>query len=250
MAALQRLPALLATNDVEALRGFLVLPFDPAGGLTACEFNGLKNSAADLLLRQPDVPADLVVDFAAMYLDTEYDSVWRDYCLQFLSAGHEVLSGRDGPDVSEARSAAVEVLRAATGDRTETYAGTALLGLNAISGRDTEAVKAAEVATLAADVAKDERASEACRITALRVAGASGAAAVLPGARELAQTGETETLRQAAVATIGDLGTADDQELLDALAHDPDKYVAATAKQAAERLRKRQAERTVEGELP
>jgi hypothetical protein len=31
---------------------------------------------------------------------------------------------------------------------------------------------------------------------------------------------------------------------------DYDKYVAATAKQAAERLRKRRAERTAEGEQP
>jgi hypothetical protein len=233
----------LSTNDAESLRDWLATPYDPANGLNLREFNGLKNSAADLLLQQPDLPAGLVVDFAAMFLDSLYDSVWRDYCLQFLSAGHEKLSNRTDPDAASARTIALETLRTATSQRTETFAGTALLGLEAISRREPATVRPSEVATLATTVAKDEQASEPCRITALRVAALTGATAVLPTARDLAQTGETEMLRQSAVATIGDLGTAADRELLDALAHDNDKYVAATATRATETLKKRIAAR-------
>jgi hypothetical protein len=241
MAALQHLPMVLSTNDAEDLHVWLTTPYDPASGLSLREFNGLKNTAADLLLQQPRVPADLVADFAAMFLDSSYDSVWRDYCLQFLSAGHEKLAGRSDPEVAEARTAAVDTLRVATEQRIETFAGTALLGLEAISRREPTIVKPSEVATRAVAVAKDEQASEPCRITALRVAALTGASDVLPTARDLAQTGETEMLRQSAVATIGDLGTTVDQELLDALTHDSDKYVATIATKAADALRKRVA---------
>ena len=85
----------------------------------------------------------------------------------------------------------------------------------------------------------DDRASEPCRITALRVAALHGAKEVLPVARELAQTGETEMLRMAAIASLGELGGAADQELLDALTHADVPYVASIATQAAATLKKR-----------
>lgn len=239
MAALHQLPSVLSTNDAALLHLWLTVPYDSTCGLTAIEFNGLKNAAADLLMQQPVVSAEWIVDFAAMFLDTTYDPVWRDYCLQFLSVGHEKLTGRtDGKSV-ETRATVLAVLREATKLRTDTFAGTALLGLNAIARHNPETVKLSEIAAIATAVVQDERTSEPCRITALRVSALLNVTDVLPVARELAQTGETEMLRQVAVATIGDLGSAVDLELLEALSRDSDQFVAATAAQTVDTLRNR-----------
>jgi hypothetical protein len=239
MAALQRLPQILSTNDATALVQWLTIPYDPTCGLTSQEYNGLKNAAADLLLRQPEVSPAWVSSFATMFRDETYDLVWRDYCLQFLAVGQGRLSGRREPEAVAAHALALAVLRAATTQRTETFAGTALLGLQAIARWNPEGMPTAEVATLATAVAKDDRSSEPCRITALRVAALHGAKEVLPVARELAQTGATEMLRLAAIASLGELGGASDQALLDALTHDGGPHVASTATQAAAALKKR-----------
>lgn len=239
MTALQNLPAVISTNDVAALRTWLTMHYNPSNGVSLLEFNAVKNSAVDLLLRQPVGAPELIADLAAMFYDTSYDPVWRDYCLQFMAGSLETFSAATEPAVVELCSDVRDVLREATGIRTDTIAGTALLGLNAEARRNPDAVKPAEVNVLASAVARDAAASEACRITALRVAGMTGAADVLPVARELSQIGGTETIRQAAIATVGELGGASEQELLDSLAHDSDKAVAAIAQQAGAALRKR-----------
>jgi hypothetical protein len=239
MAALQRLPQILSTNDATALVQWLTNPYDPACGLTSQEYNGLKNAAADLLLRQPEVPPAWVSSFATMFRDASYDPVWRDYCLQYLAIGQERVFGRTEPEAVTTQALALEVLREATSQRTASFAGTALLGLQAIARRNPEVMPTSEVATLATAVAKDDRSSEPCRITALRVAALQGAKEVLPVARELAQTGETEMLRMVAIVSIGELGSAADQELLDALTHDGEPHVAGIATQAAATIKKR-----------
>ena len=108
----------------------------------------------------------------------------------------------------------------------------------AVPTRSTPAVSApAKISDLTK--AKDDQASEPCRITALRVAALHGAKEVLPVARELAQTGKTEMLRMAAIASLGELGGTADQELLDALTHADVPYVASIATQAAAILKNR-----------
>jgi len=187
------------------------------------------------------VPPDLVADFALQYLDAAHDPVWRDYCLQFLSAGHEKLAASTHPDAPAACTAAVEVLRFATSERTDTLSGTALLGLDTIARRDPAAVPATDVVTLAVAIAADPNASDSCRVTALRVAALNAATNALPAARDLARSGSTELLRQAAVATLGDLGTPSDRALLASLARDRDPHVASTAQRALSLLDRRPA---------
>jgi hypothetical protein len=98
------------------------------------------------------------------------------------------------------------------------------------------------------DIASDDAASEASRITALRVAALMGNGDVLPAARMLAQVGGTDTLRLAAVATLGDVGVAADLELLQALSATADGRARPVVDGALKRLKDRLARPAAAGE--
>ena len=118
------------------------------------------------------------------------------------------------------------------------FAGTALIGAELVS-RSDPAVDRGGVLAAATDIAADDAASEASRVTALRVAALMGDAGIVAAARMLAQVGETETLRLAAVATLGDVGDAGDAELLRAVAASSDKRLGPAARGALKRLNAR-----------
>ncbi|MEI8354472.1 MAG: hypothetical protein WCG22_08210 [Lentisphaerota bacterium] len=242
MDALRALPAQLDPAQIEALRDLLALPFDGAYGLGPLAFNGIKNGAADLLLRQEHFPPDLAYDFAAMFDDSAYDEVWRDYCLQMLVDCYQKLAHRDVADAPAARAVALDTLREAARVRIHTWPGTALLGLDAIARSKTGDVTDTEVDEIASALALDPGASEAGRITALRIAGERRLSGVSGTARDLAQTARTETLRAAAIATLGDLGAASDLELLQSLSAERDPFLAQIAHAASRKLAERHPE--------
>lgn len=238
MDALRALPATLAPEQFELLRDLLALPFDPNGSMELLEFNGVKNVAADLLLRQPDFPADLAFDFCAMFADEAYDVVWRDYCLQMAVGCGLALSQRDHDDneTTAALGIILHTLRAATGMADHSWPGTALFGLNTLHRSGYDAVTATEVETLALNMALNENGSEAARISALRVCGEHKLAACAAVARSLAQNGATESLRCAAIATLGDLALPEDIALLERLSHTHDPFLAKVAQTARARI--------------
>lgn len=242
MDALRALPAQLDPTQIEALRDLLALPFDDAYGLDPLAFNGIKNGAADLLLRQEHFPPDLAYDFAAMFDDSAYDEVWRDYCLQMLADCHHKLTHREGAESLAARAVALDTLRGAARLRIHTWPGTALLGLDAIARSKTGDVTDTEVDEIASALALDHGVSEAGRITALRIAGERRLPGVAEIARDLAQTARTETLRAAAIATLGDLGAASDLELLESLSAERDPFLAQIAHAASRKLAERHPE--------
>jgi len=55
-------------------------------------------------------------------------------------------------------------------------------------------------------------------------------------ARSLAQTGETILLRSAAIVTLGEIGTADDRELLESFTFSENKQIAAAAQMALKKM--------------
>jgi HEAT repeat protein len=81
-------------------------------------------------------------------------------------------------------------------------------------------------------LASDSAASEQNRITAVRLAGMCGIHNAHSAVREMAQTGETESLRAAAIATLGEIGDETDRELLLSIANGTDTSLGDVAKRA------------------
>jgi hypothetical protein len=184
MAALRELPAVLSSNQVSTLRALVSEPYSPSMALSPLEFNGVKNVAADILLQQPEFPAEFLADLALQHADPAQDEVWRDYCLQMLTSGYLNLAGRaesdpDAPlsavasEADAARELALDTLMSAASAGGNTWPGTALLGLNTILASEPSAFPRAELDSRILSALSDASASEAAQITASRLAGMS-----------------------------------------------------------------------------
>jgi len=86
------------------------------------------------------------------------------------------------------------------------------------------------------DLASGNEASVANRITALRLCGERGNDQALETARDLAQNGDTTMLRCAAIATLGELGTEEDQVLLETYAASTDERIQRIAQNSLIKL--------------
>jgi hypothetical protein len=126
-------------------------------------------------------------------------------------------------------------------EKDKTMAGTALIAVERLS-RDHAEFDRKKVEETALALATDERCGEASRITAMRICGMTGATNVLPSARITAQTGESVTLRMAAIATVGDLGGREDMELLKAMTRSSEKRLKTVAETSLGRLEKRMSQ--------
>lgn len=231
VAALRSLPIELTVEHFDRLRDALAVPYNPSMGFSLVEYNGIRNDAADLLLRQPQFPPDLLFDFSEMFSDSTQDAVWRDYCLQMLATGWQNLASRNDPDSEEARALAVSVLGEAAGAQSR-WAGTALLGLQAMMTADASSVDENEFSEQIFHVVSNAAASEQNRVTAIRLAGMHGIYDACPAVREIAQTGETETLRGAAIATLGEIGDERDHDFLLEIASGDDRFLKKIAEKA------------------
>jgi len=87
---------------------------------------------------------------------------------------------------------------------------------------------------------------EPTRITAFSIAASLGNHKALPEARVIAQTGETVTLRMAAITAIGRLGSVSDIELLTSLVLDDEERIRRIAKSALEIARSRISQQSVQ----
>jgi len=218
MAALRALPPILSTNQVATLRTVIATPYSRTFPLSPLEFNGVKNVAADILLRQPGFPADLLADLALQSSDPAQDEVWRDYCLQMLTTGYLNLSGRGRSlrqlpdadsdlDAPAARELALDVLMSAASAGGGTWPGTALLGLNTILASNPAAFPRAELDTRILAVLADPSASEAAQITAVRLAGTAGMLAARSDLERLAAS-PSGLVRAVAVKSLSELDKA------------------------------------------
>lgn len=242
----------LSTADVAALREMLAFPNDrfPAK-MRPIEINAVKNDILDCLLRQKQLSVGLDLQMAEMASNPKNDPVWRDYSIQFMGQFYGRFAAERGSQTTEdgnqradiggqkdAESSAIhDALFSALDERSETLAGTALIGLELLSRTHEEFDRPAIVAK-SLEIAADESASSSCRLTALRLSTLTGksdsAAADL--ARSLAQTGDTLLLRSAAIVTLGEVGTADDRELLNTFALSDNKQIAAASRLALQKM--------------
>jgi len=218
MEALRALPATLSSNQVVTLRIVVSLPYNSAMPLSALEFNGIKNVAADILLQQPSFPAEFLADLVIQHADPSQDEVWRDYCLQMLTSGFLNLSSRVGvaPDAplsavavaaeaEAARELALHTLMTATTAGGPTWPGTALLGLHTILASEPSAFPREELNKRILAALSDASASEAALITASRLAGMSSLESARPSLDALAKDSVSELVRAVAAKSISEL---------------------------------------------
>jgi hypothetical protein len=214
VAALRSLPMELTSEQIDRLRDVLAMPHDPSMKISLIEYNSIRNDVADILLRQPRFSPDLLFDFSDMFADSTQDPVWRDYCLQMLASGWQNLTERkEDIDVEDARAVAVSVLKKAAETQSR-WAGTALLGLQSMIADEMSAVSKEDFAKLVIGLATNESALEQNRITAVRLAGICELRDACSVVRGIAQTGETETLRSVAIASLGEIGNETDRLVL------------------------------------
>jgi hypothetical protein len=246
-AAISKLSKDLSKDDVAALRTLLHWPNDQfPEQMRGIEVNAVKNDVLDRLLRQNTLPENMGEQMVSMASDTDNDPVWRDYCVQFMSAFYERVSeeseaSQDAAitetDSSEDELKAVrEAMFASLDERDSTIAGTSLIGLELLS-RTHDEVDRDQIISKASDIAADESASAESRMTALRMStltGADGSTARI--ARNLAQTGQTVLLRSAAIVTLGETGSEEDRELIESFLGSSDRQIAMAAEMALKKM--------------
>jgi hypothetical protein len=283
LAEISKLKYELSSADVAALMEMLAWSNDQfPEGMRSIEINAVKNDVLDKLLRQETLPEGIGLQMVAMAQDAEADSVWRDYCVQFMGPFFERKSqverskveglGAGGVQASatgesdqgvastQELTAVSEAMFSALDERSDTLAGTALIGLENLS-RTYEEFDKELITVKAVEIASDDLASNESRLTALRMAsglatkgteerketasvnsvssskaGGELNSTVADAARELAQTGETVYMRSAAIVTLGEVGTADDRELIESFALSDNKQIADAAKMALAKM--------------
>jgi hypothetical protein len=241
-AAMKKLTRELPEGDIKALKLFLDFRYKDNNGERLLVFEGFKNDALDVLLRQEKLPPGVGIQLVEMFRDTSHSDVWRDYCIQYLATycRRKWPARKQLPDYPE--SQAIEQMYWDAAEQADkSFAGTALIGLNTLSQTFTN-IPTKKVEEIAVSLAKSDSTAEPTRITALIMASKMGRAEVVPEARMLSQIGDTTTLRMAAIASLGRLGSKEDIELVRSLLESPEKRIVKTAKSALQRLRNRTAE--------
>jgi hypothetical protein len=261
LAEIHKLGTDLSAADVAALRDMLNFLNDQfPEKMRPIEINAVKNDVLDKLLRQKELSEGLGIQIAEMAGNPLNDSVWRDYCVQFMEPFYERCSAESmehGAGSGDAMPSALSAMRSeqeavreamfsALNERSETIAGTALIGLELLS-RDHEEFAREQIVEKAVKVASDWNASPSCRLTALRLSAAGNLKPETGNlneevgniARTLAQTGDTVLLRSAAIVTLGETGTADDRELLESYTLSENKQIASAAQMALQKMKER-----------
>lgn len=260
--ALRELYTSLSDSDVKALQGFLEEKPENFAHMRPIEFNALKNDALDMLVRREEFPEGLSAQLVEMAFDPLNDSMWREYCVQFMPSVYERLAtdglttkgtedhkgnvsitsesssgaGDEERDVGVNELSVVrDALFSALDVREAAIAGTALIGLEELSREHAEFDREA-IVSKAVEIASDESAISENRLTALRLAAMEGGEQIADVARSLAQTGETVLLRSAAIVTLGEIGSTDDRELLESYVLAGNRQIVSAAKMALAKM--------------
>jgi hypothetical protein len=176
------------------------------------EFNSMKNNLLDRVLAQEEIPTELGRRLIAMYYNTSYDPVWRDYVVQHLADWVLKASAQQTEDVTPA----IDALWGAARGGDATIAGSALIGLGRLSAILPKDSWSAYQATVAA-YASSSATAEPLMATALQLASGMGRTDVLPSARRMTVAAKSMALRLSSIAVLGDLGDAGDRRALSAI---------------------------------
>ena len=194
--------------------------------------NPIKNDITHALIHQYRPPQELTAHLVPMFRDPKQDAVWRDYCVQFIGQWYPKVGGP--VKRAEMRKALDEALAR----KTIPTAGTALIALSGLVGEND--IDASAVSRSALAIALDSDAANAARVSAFQVCGRLKCQACLPGARKLADSKGSATLRMSCLAVVGTLGDRSDIPLLERGAESRDVRLRTTAKSAIKRIQKRE----------
>jgi hypothetical protein len=233
MKEIDALPTSLKDADWQALQSFL-LKADPSDKEQLSQV--LKNRLLDALCAMNPPPSGLGDTLIQMYRDHNENVVLRDYAVQHLAAYYEQL----GENQTEARQAVQGVLWEALLETDDSIAGTALLGLDRLS-KDHAEIDQGQLASDALLLATDKQAGELSHITALQVCAHLGMADALPLALQIAQNGETISMRISAVGVMGLLGGSDQIPFLKNLLQNGDDRFQPAIRHALDQITARTA---------
>ena len=211
--AIRQLGARLSQPELYALYAFLTTKLE-SQNFDAETFNSLKNDVLDILVLQEPLPQDLAAQMVSMFRDESLDDMWREYCVQHFIHYYERkwpagLSAEQDPE----RMALESVYWEAAAEMKTRVAGTALIGLEKLS-RTHEEIDRRQLAEATARMAFLEEGHSGSKLTAIRLCGQMELKETLPATRQLLATSTNTLLQLAAIASIGDMGTETDVELL------------------------------------
>ncbi len=246
LEAMRQLGYELSQQDIATLVEFMREPMPADAKLNPASYNSIRNDAFEILMRQKQMPEGLGELLTDVFNDPEHDPMWRNYCLQFMEPYYEkeseVLSAQSDGTADSSTNATPPQLKSiedtlwsAVDERDNSNAGTALLAMDKLSRSHSEFGKE-QLNSAMVELASDEQASVANRVTALRLCGERSNMEALETARNLARQCDTTMIRCAAIATLGDIGTEEDLELIEECSLSEDKRIARIAKLSMEKL--------------
>ena len=230
LRAAQALGADLQPAEIEALYAFM----DRKAGddpLPVSKLALTKNDVANAMLNQTRPPREFGQRLVSMFTDRTHDTLWRDFCAQFLGRWYRRTGGDE-------RARIRDTLWQATGETDTQVAGTALIALrDNVSQGDIDKDR---LARRAYDLAVDGQVCESVRVTALQVCVGLGHQPALALAQEIVRGNSGACLKMSAIAAIGTLGDASDLPGLEKLSQSPDVRLRNAATSARQRLGKAQ----------
>lgn len=194
--------------EIEGILAYLHGGIMPEG-LRADEWHWIIDELFTRMRTESGDPKDLTRKLAEVFANAALDPVVRDYALQHV--GH---LGREGGDTAVAHDAALRGLE----ETGSPLAGTALLVLHNEPG--TAGAKDELAGARAVEILRNGNAAVPARVTALQVAARQDAEGTLEAASELLAGESSAFLKVAAVAAVGEVGSAADLPLLESLPAD------------------------------
>jgi HEAT repeat protein len=183
-------------------------------------------------LRDQDAPAEGLTDvLIALYRDRAQEPALRHYALQHMALWYE------RPAESQQKQI-TEVLWEATGEMESGLAGTALLSLLRVAQQSGESDNA-RLAGTALRLASDDQTDTRARITAVQVCGRLRVSEATPLCGEIARSAASVPLRVAAIATLGDVGGNESENVLQEFDTGSDPRVAVAVRAALSRIEQR-----------
>jgi hypothetical protein len=174
----------------------------------------VKDEIMRKLESQNKKPPEYIDELIDIAMDKNIDGDLRGYAVQHIRTAYpdpEDIQDSDETELREIEEALYQCLE----DRDSDVSGTAILALSNLSQDHPDNFDTHIIDDAALSLAQDESVHIPSRITALRVCGQLGLEESADLARELAAEANDNVLRLVAIATLGDVGTSDDIELLE-----------------------------------
>lgn len=216
----------LSEEDCERIYAFLRSA--DYGGLSSLEVNSLKNDLTLVLMRQTHTSRQLASELAAMYRNTQFDPVWRDYCIQFLGRLYRDLSLVEKKQVNR-------VLEDALDNPDCGIAATALIAVRA--NLNEPEINQEKMLSCADRLLNLDTSPDYAKTTALQIGALTGDARFLKHADAVLEKPQSSVqLRSSALAAIGYLGSKRDLQRLQAYRDASDIRLASAAAGAMKRI--------------